>query len=260
MENGYVRVPNDFIKAVLDARLDGNSLNCLLFIVRTTWGYNRQSARIKQREIADAIGVARQTAWRSINALCARSIVLSARDKGPGIYYSVNKKYAEWVPSEPRKSKQNWYKKVNKTGTFFSATPIIGNTKDKVYTSYIPGRASPDRHFSSKYPSQLNDIKQLCELLLKLPKKGGKPWNPYQWVQRCANRSRHPQAIVDTLSDLSVKWHSIRQVWPYAEAVVAKLSARFNEEDHIRQAKEFKDLLKRTPLSELIKNIGDMDK
>jgi len=102
---------------------------------------------------------------------------------------------------------------------------------------------SKTKHFEKKIPAYLDDIKSACEKIETLPKKNGAKFNPYQFVQKSVNDSLHPQAILDILKSLYKNWSGVKKPWPYVSSSVKSVSQNYNEQDHIAQSKQFKEVI-----------------
>jgi len=54
-----------------------------------------------------------------------------------------------------------------------------------------------------------------------------------EWLDR--NKSKHPQAVVDALKELTRRWPSIKFPGKYAQTIVDVQSGNYNESDHMAQ-------------------------
>jgi len=76
----------------------------------------------------------------------------------------------------------------------------------------------PSKHFKDNTGELREQIETHCATISKLPPK--KKFNPWQFVQGCANRKQHPVAIEYVLAGLIKAWPTIGDPWPYANAAI----------------------------------------
>uniref|UniRef100_A0A6M3X9Q2 Uncharacterized protein n=1 Tax=viral metagenome TaxID=1070528 RepID=A0A6M3X9Q2_9ZZZZ len=113
-------------------------------------------------------------------------------------------------------------------------TELLGLSNDK------PGK--PDsfklpkigsKHFADKLKNA-EEIKDICKKVI-IPN-----FNPYQFVQGCANKNCHPTAIYEALEALTNPDLKVNNPYPYATAVVKTKSQNYHEAEHMQQSKQFK--------------------
>ena len=98
----------------------------------------------------------------------------------------------------------------------------------------LPG----SKHFSSRLPDAEAVISK-CRELQKLCINNNK-FNPFQFVQQCAIKNKHPCAITDALDGLLKMWPEIDDPWPYANAIIKTKSGNYHEAEHKTQTEAFK--------------------
>jgi len=84
----------------------------------------------------------------------------------------------------------------------------------------------------------LESIIQVCR---ELENKNGK-FNPFAFVQKCVNQSKHPQAILETVKSLQNPKIEISNPWAWCDTVIKTKSQMYNERDHAKQSQAFKDM------------------
>jgi len=103
-----------------------------------------------------------------------------------------------------------------------------------------------NNHFSNHAGEHFKAIKTACQSITALPKKnGGRPFNPYQWVQKQINEQKHPGAIAQVLTDISKPktWGGIRDgPWAYANAIMKSVNQNWNEKEAIAIHEKFKSM------------------
>lgn len=96
----------------------------------------------------------------------------------------------------------------------------------------LPG----SKHYTNKIPN----VQQVEKLCLEIKEIGNCSFNPYQFVQRCANENKHPSAIYESLEGILKAWPEIKNHWTYAMAIIKTKSGNYNEADHRKQTEDFK--------------------
>jgi len=96
LENGYTRIANEIMDALMRIRIPGEQTQCLLFILRQTYGYNRKTARISMPEFMEATGLKRQYVYRALKSLNEKRIIRINNDSKKHKVYGINKDYSKW--------------------------------------------------------------------------------------------------------------------------------------------------------------------
>lgn len=96
-EDGFARLANELLDALLRAGLSGNQWKVSMAIVRKTYGFNKTEDDLSASQIATMCDIARPHAATALNQLAARNII----NKRPGRYGSIvgiQKDYRRWLP------------------------------------------------------------------------------------------------------------------------------------------------------------------
>ena len=101
LENGYTKIADELLDALAKFRIPGVEMQCLLFIIRKTYGYNKKEDWISNSQFVEATGLKKQHVSRSIKSLIKKKLVTKKDDKKMPSY-QFNKKYTDWVLS-PKK-------------------------------------------------------------------------------------------------------------------------------------------------------------
>jgi phage replication O-like protein O len=96
-EGGFVRIHHDILEILAKAPLRGQQLRCLLFLLRTTYGFNKKEARISLEEWANGTGIKRQNVWRELQILMNYKVIHSTSN-GPkrSRTWGFNKYHEQW--------------------------------------------------------------------------------------------------------------------------------------------------------------------
>ena len=131
----------------------------------------------------------------------------------------------------------------------------ISSVKKSV--SSTPLKNIKKRNFEEKTRILTETIIDKCESILKLPKKDGKKFNPYQFVQASINNSIHPSAIVDALEKIKKQWDIISNPWTYGNKITKVESGNYCEREHAAESEAFKQNLEcNDEIMGLIRGIG----
>src|SRR5207249_3941976 len=72
----FIRVPTDFLEALLRARLSGAQLRIVLWVLRYTFGWNRQSTPFSWYRIAKELQMPRPAVYRAGKALAQSKVLV----------------------------------------------------------------------------------------------------------------------------------------------------------------------------------------
>ena len=132
-EDGYTRIANELLDAILRSPLSKRELNIVLAVIRKTYGYNKKSDDMTLTQLADLTSMKLSHVSETVAGLAAKNMLLK-REGRYGYVLGINKKYSTW------KCSQNG--NVPKTGSIPSQNgnndfpkrevdvPETGNTKD----------------------------------------------------------------------------------------------------------------------------------
>lgn len=102
VENGYTRIANELLDAILSAGFSKRQQLIILAVIRKTYGYNKKSDVISIQALGKLCGMPRQHASETVNEL-ARMGVLSMEDssvisRGYRLKsIGLNKQYHDWT-------------------------------------------------------------------------------------------------------------------------------------------------------------------
>lgn len=82
IEGGFARVPNDILDNLSIADFNGVQFKIVLFILRLTFGYNKDSAEMSQSYIAKGIGSDKDAVKKELKKLIDRKVVIIVSPAG----------------------------------------------------------------------------------------------------------------------------------------------------------------------------------
>ena len=196
MEQNFTRIPNEYLDNLTKENIPQHCWRCLIFILRKTWGWNRKSAEIRNKEIVENTGLQKQHVNRSIRWLEKRHFInVTTIDYKQAKTYRINFEY-ELLKLVDEKSSQevtqvtstdyhiNRYGLQNVASTGYSnpSNPTAGVTSHEpkenkeIIKKNKESCAKAKKEFNnysflSSLPSKRTDDeekKQLAELLRKL--------------------------------------------------------------------------------------------
>ena len=92
-ENGYTRIANEILDALSRLpSLGGEGSQLLWFVLRRTYGFQKTTAEMSIRFIAQGTGLKRPSVCRAIKRLLAKRLITRSKDR-----ITFNKNYDEWV-------------------------------------------------------------------------------------------------------------------------------------------------------------------
>jgi phage replication O-like protein O len=94
----YFKVSNDWWDALSAYRVPGEAMQCLLVIIRKTYGYKRKWAKISYAFFHEATGLSKRSARRGTDWLIFHKIAMREKAQGKITSYSFNKYFNTWLP------------------------------------------------------------------------------------------------------------------------------------------------------------------
>ncbi len=132
-ENGYTRIANEVLEALVKVRLPPSEKDILLFILRKTYGWGKTQDRISLTQFEKGTDLSRPTVVKALSNLITRKMIVKA-----GLLLSFNKDYEKWVVNAGLlvKSKHEFGK-----GGFTKTSKGGFTYKRKKKTKEIPAKA-----------------------------------------------------------------------------------------------------------------------
>ena len=136
-EQGYCKIPNDIMDALSRIRIPGEERQCLDFIIRKTYGWNKKCDAIAISQFHQATMIPKPHIIRALKSLQVKNLITvtnignaTVAKKGNGILYvyEFNKDYDEWKPLPKKVTLPKMVTTVAKNGN--EPLPILGTTKD----------------------------------------------------------------------------------------------------------------------------------
>ncbi|MAH51421.1 hypothetical protein CMI37_36735 [Candidatus Pacearchaeota archaeon] len=103
-ENGYTPIANELMDALVARRIPGEQMQCLLFVIRKTYGFNKKEDSIALSQFHEATGIQKPHIIRALKALIDNNIIVAKKGNRKGTTYRFNKLYTTWK-SLPKKAK-----------------------------------------------------------------------------------------------------------------------------------------------------------
>lgn len=126
LDNGYTRIANEILDAVMIAGLTKHQLLIIMAVWRKTYGYNKKTDWIGNEQMELMIGIDKTKCSTAKNQLIRMKILIQEGRK-----VGINKSISEWNTDIDRNGKTFTEKvKVSFTETVKSALPKRSNTKD----------------------------------------------------------------------------------------------------------------------------------
>ena len=98
LENGYTKIANELLEAIYRSQFKASQFKILLFIIRYTYGFQREKCKLSNNFIANGTNSHRQTVLKEINQLIADNVLIEV---APPSFseprtLAVNKNYTSW--------------------------------------------------------------------------------------------------------------------------------------------------------------------
>jgi phage replication O-like protein O len=155
-ENGYTAIANEIMDALVKYPLPGVQMQCLLFIFRKTYGFNKKVDSISLTQFEKATNVDRRHIHRAIKELVKKRLIVtvnSVTKEGTKktTTYRFNKRYKNWLVS-PKKVRGS--AKISK-----KVSPKKVKTKDTITKDKknIPDSNESGNYYLTKKKRKLTD-------------------------------------------------------------------------------------------------------
>jgi len=96
IENGYTRIANEFLEALARYRLAGEQMQCFLFILRKTWGFQKKTDAIPLSQFVVGTGLKKPNVCRALSELENKRLIVIKNDNKKAKTYRINKHYSRW--------------------------------------------------------------------------------------------------------------------------------------------------------------------
>jgi len=141
VENGFTKIADEFLDAMVRYRLAGEQMQCFLFIIRKTWGWEKREDAIPLSQFVASTGLKKPTICRALKALEAKGLIIIKNDNAKAKTYRINKQYGNWKALTKKitvsKKITSVIKNDNKTLSFLSTSidTTINNSSINKFTS-----------------------------------------------------------------------------------------------------------------------------
>jgi phage replication O-like protein O len=124
IENGFTRIANELLEAVIRVSMSDYEHRIFWLIVRKTYGHNKKADWISQSQIAEETGILKQHVSRTIKKLADKNMILKIDKK-----IAIQKDYDLWkLPKQvTNESNPNRLQKVTNSGNEVTHTGYKSN-------------------------------------------------------------------------------------------------------------------------------------
>ncbi len=91
IDDGYTRIANELLEAVMAADLTARQLKVVLAVIRKTYGFGKKFDRITNTQIAEMTGIHHTHVCKAKNEMIAMNIIVTN-----GLAIGVNKVISDW--------------------------------------------------------------------------------------------------------------------------------------------------------------------
>jgi phage replication O-like protein O len=217
LENGYVRIANEVLEALIRYRIPGEQMQCVLCVIRKTWGYGKKKDRIPISQFYEYTKIKKPNIIRALKELIKKNVIKKDNEMPPSYWF--NKNYDTWktlskkiiVIKKDKKSYQKRYPQKTKEN---STSKEVHFDKEKIQESA-----------KQKIESDLNMV---CE---KLYAENIFP-EVYKFKNLCLKKY-NSRALLHTL----VRCYTKRDFdggspWAYCIKIIKVENGNYNERDY----------------------------
>lgn len=98
VENGYTRIANELLEALITADLNGTQFRIMLAVIRESYGRQSKTVSLSYTKIAEMLDQPRTVVGRNLKQLVARNFL--RHSGGELSTWSVQKDYSQWLGSD----------------------------------------------------------------------------------------------------------------------------------------------------------------
>lgn len=185
VENGYTRIADEIMEALIRYRIPGEQMQCLLLIIRKTYGFNKVWDTISNSQFVEFTKLNKSNVCRAIRLLIDKNIVVK-KDNGYISSYCFNKKYQTWKVLSKKITVVKKDNKVLSKKTNTIDTITIDNNGDfrKFYEAYPKKKSKGQAETTWLKLSKKKILPDISILLTAIEKqKKSKAWKDKQFIQ-----------------------------------------------------------------------------
>ncbi len=159
-ENGFTAIPNELFEAILMSSLTLRELKIVLFVIRYTYGFQRQEAKLSVRFIAEGTGIKFNHIATSIKSLLQKNILYLYENYShrKGRIITLNTDYESWYLKNAiilkSYQKRNRYVPIKVTNKVPETVTKKENGKEKNKERYCSAKVIYLNNFQSEDNSQ----------------------------------------------------------------------------------------------------------
>ena len=133
-EDAFTSIATELLEALIKIRISGVENQCLMFIIRKTYGWNKKEDWISLSQFMDATGLSKPHIVRALSKLRDKNII-TKKDNGKGVSYGIQKDYDKWNPLPKKVTLPLLVKPLPKKKTPVAkkgkaSLPLLGTTID----------------------------------------------------------------------------------------------------------------------------------
>jgi phage replication O-like protein O len=132
VEDGYTRIANELLEALIDIRMPGEVRRVFDFILRMTYGYHRKTFDTTQRKISRRLNTSQQRVFEALRWLTRANMVVNTKNRVDLssdclTTLGIQKRYRLWSPTRKTVS-------TRKSVLSRNVKPCCINTEKRVFT------------------------------------------------------------------------------------------------------------------------------
>jgi phage replication O-like protein O len=220
IENGFTKISNELLEAILRSNLTQRELKIIFVIIRFTYGFNRNEAELSVRFIEQATSIKYHHVSGIISKMLSKSIIFSnpSSKKKNGRMISLNKNYEEW----------NLVSSIESNSSLKSTDKV-----PKMVTTRVPQKVTKKeiKRKNKKMYSHTSDEVRLSSLLLSLIQNR----NPNYKKPNIQNWAKHIDLMIRldkrTSSEIEniIEWCQSDSFWQNNILSTEKLRKQFDQ-------------------------------
>lgn len=222
LEDGYTRIANELLEAILIFGFTNREAHVLLTIIRKTYGYGKKEDDISASQIGDMCGLARPHVTATLNSLALRNVI-TKRSGRFGSVIGIQKNHRKWVRTAPGNPV------AASTDLVRGCTDLVlvntGELSSTDSTESVQG-STDSVHVPNQYPTSTESVQVAStksvhtkeNLPKETQKKGSRPEISFaKWIEQCEQEGVKPITENDPIfgyaTELGLPIDFIRYAW-----------------------------------------------
>jgi phage replication O-like protein O len=200
LEDGYTRIANELLEALLLYRIPGQELRVVLAVMRKTYGYGKKEDKISFGQLSKLTDIPRVRVIEHVKSLVSKRVLgsLNVGTRTPRTIW-INKDFSQWLPSPKKETSPN--------GETIPS-PVIGNRSSPVIGTHKrkKERIKKTTVFPDWMPKELWEVFLSHRKSMKAPVTNLTEDGFIDRFAKLREKGFEPRFVIETIVERGWKW------------------------------------------------------